>query len=195
MKIQCFKLFLLLIQIQSVVLSLSSLQSPECSLAVTISTATNGNNLCRRSQLDSQSNATTVQWRCTDFQSALTAAVELSSLDCMEENSEQQNTSNCISIALPPGDHFVTAPVHFGAASVYIFGTGERSDDAAIFCNYTVDVIESRIFDLDYNYTDYTFYFNRSEMVTLEMVQFVGCPYPLRLDTVAAVRVHNSTFR
>ena len=61
--------------------------------------------------------------------------------------------------------------------------------------NYTVDVIESRIFDLDYNYTDYTFYFNGSEMVTLEMVQFVGCPYPLRLDTVAAVRVHNSTFR
>jgi hypothetical protein len=58
-----------------------------------------------------------------------------------------------------------------------------------------VDVDESRIFDLEYNYTDYTFYFNRSEVVSFEMVQFVGCPFPLRLDTVAAVTVSNSTFR
>ena len=54
---------------------------------------------------------------------------------------------------------------------------------------------ESRIFDPEYNYTDYTFYFNRSEVVSFEMVQFVGCPYPLRLDTVAAVRIYNSSFR
>lgn len=108
---------------------------------------------------------------------------------------EQSDTSNCVSISVPPGDHLVTAPVHFGSASVYMLGSGESSEDVTISCNYTVDVDESRILDLDYNYTDYTFYFNRSRLVSFEMVQFVGCPYPLRLDTVAAVRVHNSTFR
>ena len=106
--------------------------------------------------------------------------------------SEFASTSDCVSIVVPAGDHLVTAPVHFGAASVHMFGSGERSEDVTISCNYTVDVDESRIFDLDYNYTDYTFYFNRSEVVSFEMVQFVGCPYPLRLDTVAAVMISNS---
>ena len=113
----------------------------------------------------------------------------------VELTAKQHNISDCVSIALPPGDHLVTAPVHFGAASVHMFGSGESSEDVTISCNYTVDVDESRIFDLNYSYTDYTFYFNRSEVVSFEMVQFVDCPFPLRLDTVAAVTVSNSTFR
>jgi hypothetical protein len=113
----------------------------------------------------------------------------------VELNGEQQNISDCVSIAVPAGDHLVTAPIHFGAASVYILGSGENSKDVTISCNYTVDVDESRIFERNYTYTDYTFYFNRSEAVSFEMVQFVGCPFPLRLDTVAAVTVSNSTFR
>ena len=155
--------------------------SPECSVVVTIG---GSHNLCTRTY----QSGSTDQWQCSDLQSALMMVVEL--------NAEQQNiTYNCISIAVPAGDHLVTAPVHFGAASVYMFGSGERSEDVTISCNYTVDVDESRIFDLDYNYTDYTFYFNRSEVVSFEKVQFVGCSYPLRLDTVAAVTVSNSTFR
>ena len=180
--------FLVLILLSLV--CLASLQSPNCFQSITI---TGLSNSCGRTdQSDSESNAT-AQWRCYDLQSALVAAVELSGFENLAEN--QQNTSNCVSIAVPAGDHLVTGPVHFGAASVYMFGSGERSEDVSISCNYTVDVDESRIFDLDYNYTDYTFYFNRSEVVSFEMVQFVGCPYPLRLDTVAAVRIHNSTFR
>ena len=105
-----------------------------------------------------------------------------------ELNAERPNISDCTSIIVPAGDHLVTAPVHFGAASVYMFGSGESSEDVTISCNYTVDVDE-------YTYIDYTVYFNRSEVVSFEMVQFVGCPFPLRLDTVAAVTVSNSTFR
>ena len=169
---------------------LASLQSPNCLQSITITGL--GNSCSRGDQLDSESNAT-AQWQCYDLQSALIAAAELSGVESLEES--KQNVSDCVSIAVPAGDHLVTAPVHFGAASVHMFGSGERSEDVTISCNYTVDVDESRIFDLDYNYTDYTFYFNRSEVVSFEMVQFVGCPFPLRLDTVAAVRIHNSTFR
>ena len=173
---------------------LSSLQSPTCFQSITITGF--GNSCGRGNQSDTESNAT-VEWQCYDLQSALIAAVELSSDNGVIENSElsQQNTSSCISIAVPPGDHLVTAPVHFNATNLYLLGTGERSDDVTISCNYTVDVNESRIFEVDYNYTDYTFYFNRSEVVSFEMVQFIGCPYPLRLDTVAAVTVSNLTFR
>ena len=163
--------------------------SPECSLVVTIG---GSHNLCRRTH----QSGFTDQWRCSDLQSALMMVVELINTERQNiSNSSNYNTSNCVSIAVPAGDHLVTAPVHFGAASVYVFGSGERSEDVTISCNYTVDVDESRIFDLDYNYTDYTFYFNRSEVVSFEMVQFVGCPYPLRIDTVAAIRISNSTFR
>ena len=166
------------------------LSSLHCLQLITITGL--GSSCSRGDQSDSESNAT-AQWQCYDLQSALAAVAELSGSESLEEN--QQNTSDCVSIAVPAGNHLATAPVHFGAASVYMFGSGESSEDVTISCNYTVDVDESRIFDLDYNYTDYTFYFNRSEVVSFEMVQFLGCPFPLRLDTVAAVRIHNTTFR
>jgi hypothetical protein len=171
---------------------LASLQSPDCFQSITITGL--GNSCSRPDQSDTESNVT-AQWQCYDLQSALAlvAAADLSGVEKLEES--QRNISDCISIAIPEGDHLVTAPVHFGAASVYMFGSGESSEDVTISCDYTVDVDESRIFDLDYTYTDYTFYFNRSEVVSLEMVQFVGCPFPLRLDTVAAVGIRNSTFR
>ena len=164
-----------------------SLQSTSCSHSITI---TGGNPCATINQNDSRANES-VQWRCPDFQSALVAAVSLSS-SLVVNTLDQQN---CVSIEVPPGDHLITAPVHFGAANVSIFGTGKQPDNATIFCNYTVDVDETRIFDPGYSYTDYTFYFNRSEVVSFEGVQFVGCPYPLRLDTVANVQVCNSIFR
>ena len=156
--------------------------SPECSTVVIVESG-DSHNPCTKTHQSGSTN----QWLCADLQSALMMVPNI--------NGEQRNTTNCVSIAVPAGDHLVTGPVHFGTASVYVFGSGERSEDVSISCNYTVDVDESRIFDLHYNYTDYTFYFNRSEVVSFEMVQFVGCPYPLRLDAVAAVRIHNSTFR
>ena len=142
-----------------------------------------GSSCSRADQSDTESNVT-AKWQCYDLQSALAAAVKLSSKN--EMKNLERSTSDCVSIAVPSGDHLVTAPVHFGAASMHIFGSGESSEDVTISCNYTVDVDESRIFDLNYSYTDYTFYFNRSEVVSFEMVQFVDCPFPLRLDTVAS---------
>ena len=132
-----------------------------------------------------------IHWQYPDLQSALVAAVNLS-LSPVGENSRQQDS---VCIEVPPGDHTLSAPIHFSNASVSLFGTGEEPDDVTIVCNYSVDVNESRIYDMDYDYTDYTFYFNRSEVVSFEGVQFVDCPYPLRLDTVATVRVCNSIFR
>ena len=154
--------------------------SSECPTLVTI--------VANQSICSKTLNVPKTEWQCADLQSALVLAAQTA-------GSEPVSSFDCVSIAVPAGDHLVTAPVHFGAASVYMFGSGESSEDVTISCNYTVDVDESRIFEPEYNYTDYTFYFNRSEVVSFEMVQFVGCPYPLRLDTVAAVRIHNSTFR
>ena len=162
--------------------------SLECSTTVIISY---NQSSCQRINRSENSK----EWQCADLQSALESLVYWFGSGLANDLQAPQNTSSCISVAVPPGDHFISAPVHFNSTSVYIYGTGESSDNATIFCNYTVDVDQSRIFDPDYSYTDYTFYFNRSEMVSFENVQFVGCPYPLRLDTVATVRVHNSLFR
>ena len=134
------------------------------------------------------------EWLCADLQSALKTAVDILGDDnsLMESGTTQQNSSNCVQIKVPPGDHFISAPLYFGATSLYLFGLGEGPDDVTIFCTYTVDVNESRMFDSNY---DYTFYFDRSQQVSIENVQFVGCPFPLRMDTVATVGVDQSMFR
>ena len=184
---QCICKTIVLFLILTSVLNCPSLQlASNCLQSIAI--VASGNSCTRINQTDSQSNDT-VQWQCSDLQSALVAAVNLNHSSL--RNSEQQN---CISITVPPGDHSISAPVHFSDVSVSVFGAGGQADDVTILCNYTVDVNESRIFDLDYDYTDYTFYFNRSEVVSFENVQFVGCPYPLRLDTVATVIVCGCTF-
>ena len=160
---------------------------PDCSTFITIG---DNQTICQRTPRSDVTN----EWRCGDLQSALEAAEGLF-VDTLFDLPEQQSTPSCISIEVPPGDHLITTPIHFNATNVYIYGTGEEANNVTISCNYTVDVNESRILDMDYNYTDYTFYFNRSEVVSFENVEFVACPYPLRLDTVGTVRVHNSIFR
>lgn len=170
---------------------LPSYQSLNCE-SIIIFTAL-GDNCCSRSnQFDSQTNVTVaVQWQCPDLQSALTKAVNLSS----GYTAEIPERQNCVAIAVPPGDHLLKAPIYFNVSRVHIYGSGEKSQNSSIFCNYSVNVNLTRIFDPDYVYTDYTFYFNNSEMVSFENVQLVGCPYPLRLDSIVIVRVHNSIFR
>ena len=185
-------LFVLILHVSLV---LAQLSPTDCSHSVTITT---GQNSCNRLDAEFGGNHTAAdQWQCPDLQSALEAAAAgmLNQVNSTLDREEGQNTSNCVSIMLPPGDHFISAPLYFGATSLYLFGLGEGPDDVTIFCNYTVDVNESRMFDPNYNYTDYTFYFDRSQQVSIENVQFVGCPFPLRMDTVATVGVFNSTFR
>ena len=155
---------ILVVVLAGLIVHLAISVSPECSVVVTIDAS---NNLpCTRTH----HSESTHQWQCNNLQSALMMVVDLTA--------QQQSMSDCTSIIVPAGDHLVTAPVHFGAASVYMFGSGESSEDVTISCNYTVDVDESRIFDLNYTYTDYTFYFNRSEVVSFEMVQFVRLSLP-----------------
>ena len=174
-----------------------SASSVECSASLVVAIDENQTSCSRKTR--SASNSLSSEWLCADLQTALMLAVDLTIGKASQLGNGTQDHQNistdCVSILLPPGDHFITAPVHFGAANVSIFGTGTQSSDVSVFCDYTVDVDESRIFNRSYNYTDYTFYFNRSEVVSLERLQFIGCPYPLRLDTVATVDVHNSTFR
>ena len=123
------------------------------------------------------------EWRCPELQPALEVVVNGSI------------STDCVSLSVPAGDHFVTEPVHFGDMNVHFLGQSDSSNGATIFCNYTLEVDESRVLDLNYSYTDYTFYFNNSQAVSFEQLQFVGCPYPIRVDTVADVKIHNSTFR
>ena len=163
-----------------------------CSLSITI---VSGSISCSRL---TQSNDTVQQLQCSDLQSALVAAAQLGSDYFTPDSSEGLNTSSCVSIAVPVGVHFITEPVHFNDANLFLFadvGGGETEDVATIHCNYTEDVDESRIFDLDYSYIDYTFYFNRSEAMSFQKLKFIGCPYPIRLDTIAAIEVYNSTFQ
>ena len=160
---------------------------PDGSTSITIS---DSQTMCQRTPRSDVIN----EWRCGNLQSALEVAEDLF-VDTLFDLTEQQCTPSCISIEVPPGDHLITTPIHFNATNVYIHGTGEKASNVTISCNYTVDVNESRIFDMNYDYTDYTFYFNRSEIVSFENMQFVACPYPLRLDTVGTLRVHNSIFR
>ena len=126
-----------------------------------------------------------------------TAEMSSNQVNNNSEDLENASVSNCVSIAIPVGVHFITEPIHFRSTNVHLFATegSDSNDTATIFCNYTVDVDESRIFDPDYNYTDYTLYFNRSEAVSFEKLKFIGCPYPIRLDTVTDIGVYSSTFQ
>ena len=160
-------------------LALGSSSSPERSVLVNID---ENSSLCARTVRADR----VVEWRCPELQSALETVASLGN-DSAE--------LNCVSISVPPGDHYVTQSVYFAATNLHFVGGGKSLDDTTIFCNYTAGVNESRIFDLSYNYTDYTFYFDRSQAVSFDKVQFVGCPYPIRVDTVADVKIHNSTFR
>ena len=177
--------------------SSSQSSATNCSLSITITTG--GGCLQSCSRLSQSDNGTVLQLQCTDLQSALAAAAEmdLNRVNSSSEDLENASVSNCVAVTVPVGVHFITKPVHFSSTNLHLFAAGgsDSNDTATIFCNYTVDVDESRIFDLDYNYTDYTFYFNRSEAVSFEKLKFIGCPYPIRLDTVADIGVHSSTFQ
>ena len=124
-------------------------------------------------------------WRCPTLQGALHKAVNLSMTLSEEDESS-------VRVAIPAGRHMITAPLDFGSASVALVGSEEAT---TVFCNYTVMVDPKRIFDSSYFYIDYTLNFVESGSVSFDSVEFVGCPYPLRLERVKTVAVHNSTFQ
>lgn len=119
--------------------------------------------------------------RCLDLQAALLAVAKLEIEDA------------CVTVNIPPGQHLITVPVHFGSTSVQLISAS--SSPPTLQCNYTFDVDQTRIFDPEYVYVDYTMYFNRSEHFLMENLELLGCPYPLRLDTVNTVAIKNSNFQ
>ena len=92
---------------------------------------------------------------------------------------------NCVGVVIPAGHHVITSPVDFGNASVAFTGSAEAT---TVYCNYTVLVDNRRIFN-------YTLTFGGSGLVSFDSIEFVGCPYPLRLERIRTVAVHNSTFK
>ena len=125
----------------------------------------------------------TVVMRLGDLQSALMMIARL------------DEVRGCVRVGLAAGRHVITAPVDFGNASVEFVGAEGSSGPPTIYCNYTVDVDPDRIFDPGYFYVDYTMSFSGSEYVSFDGVEFVGCPYPLRLERVRTVAIHNNTFQ
>ena len=128
----------------------------------------------------------TVQ-RFRDLQSALVmiAGLEARSL------SPPERLEECVSVHISSGHHMITAPVDFGNTTAEFMGKG----DAIIHCNYTVEVDLERIFDPEYFYVNFTMQFVGSEYVLFDGIGFIGCPYPLRLESVRTVAIHNSTFQ
>lgn len=130
-------------------------------------------------------------WNCTDLQSAL---ITIATLD-LNSTSPPGDTANCVTINIPPGLHFITAPVHLGSTNVQLVGLGQGSAMTTVQCDYTIDVDETRIFDPEYSYVDYTVYFNRSEYFMMSNMDFMDCPYPFRLDTLRTVVIKNTSFQ
>ena len=110
-------------------------------------------------------------------------------------------------LLIPDGEaHYITTPLFLGGISVHFVGISETEGNRAglngstlqlpsIICDYAIDVDLNRIFDLDYKYEDYVLYFNRSKAVSFRNIELVNCPYPIRLNTVDQVDIHNSLFR
>ena len=120
-------------------------------------------------------------WDCADLQTTLRT---ISSLDFSISLSSSISgaLSNCVSVVVPPGRHFITGPLHMGNSSVQL--TAVLNNTATIYCNYVAD---SNI--------NYMLYFDHSELFSMNNLILKGCPFPLRLDSVRMVRIRNSVFQ
>ena len=126
------------------------------------------------------------EWCCCNLQSSLEFVMQLNTSD---------SSFTCVSILIPTGLHFIDLPVHFGNTSVQFIGLKYGSELPTIHCTYKVDVNVDRLFDLNYVFIDYTLYFEGSESVSIFNLDMLGCQFPIRLDTIARVRIANSSFQ
>ncbi len=145
-------------------------------------------------------------WVCGELQSALNL---LSNIDRSSSNSTDNSIEDCVLLLIPDGEpHYITTPLFLGGTNVHFIGISQTEDISnraglngsmlqlpSIICDYTIDVDLSRIFDPNYNYKDYVLYFNRSRAVSFRNIELSNCPYPIRLNTVVQVDIHNSLFR
>ena len=180
--------------------SAACVSSPNCAVSLRISAQPLDSTGC------APTGNTSEDWVCGDLQSALDSLLNLS---FSTNSSNISQAEDCVSIFIPAGDtHYITAPLFLGDISVHFVGISESEDVCnsagingtklplpSISCNYTVDVDLDRELDLEYSYIDYILYFNQSTAVSFQNIEMTGCPYPIRVNTVDRVSIHNSLFR
>ena len=109
------------------------------------------------------------------------------SLDTISEDSpsRERNDSNCSRVELPSGMHYVSTPLVFPAwlNGIELVGLG---NNVSVTCDYTEN---------DTSGTNYTWYFQQLESVSMTSIHFETCPSPLRLDTIAEVLINDCSFR
>ena len=103
-------------------------------------------------------------------------------------------SQSCISFTIPNGRHFIMAPAFFHSnLSVHFLGSG---NDVTLLCSYSASPSQTLVpFSSSSDPKHYTWYFNQSESVSFENLNFEGCPYPIRLDTVATLSIRDCSFR
>ena len=109
------------------------------------------------------------------------------SLDTSSEDSpsRERNDSNCSRVELPSGMHYLSTPLIFPARlnGIELVGLG---DNVTVTCSYAEN---------DTIGTNYTWYFQQLESVSMTGIHFEMCPSPLRLDTIAEVQITDCSFR
>ncbi len=153
--------------------------------------------LCDLLSVGDDTEMTPSAWHCLNLQSALLTASRIG----LNISSQSGNSSGrCVTISVPPGEHYLTEPVEFGDTSIHLRGHGEvpgSGDDPClpvIHCNYTIAVDIERLFDLSYSYVNYTMNFHRSMFFIMEGLEVRSCAYPFRMEAIEHVRITNSIF-
>ena len=133
----------------------------------------NKSDVCNEAVATSEDDATHY-YICSTLQSAL-------------ELSEQQNEDCNISVTVSKGQHLIISPVLIVASFNLL---GETNHQLPIIkCNFT-----GANFDAT-NKTNYTIHFNHSNSVHLQDILMWNCPFPLGIDTVLDVQIHNTQMR
>ncbi len=142
---------------------------------------------------------------CGELQSALNFILDPE----FASNSSNNSLEDCVLLMVPAGQvHYITAPLFLDDINLHFVGVSDTEDLSnraglngsklqlpSIKCDYFVDVDINRIFELDYDYFDYVLYFYRSSSVSFQNIEMSDCPYPIRVNTVEQITIHNSLFR
>ena len=131
-------------------------------------------------QASSSCEADNLMVTCVDLDSAISYTTSLE----LNTSSSSQISTLRVSIHLHSGTHYITKQSHFGDASVSFLGVGSGVD---IVCDYNETVGgESSL--------NHTWYFNQSDTVRVDNLQFRDCIFPFRMFAVGEVEITNSSF-
>lgn len=150
-----------------------------CIISTIISNLANGINITVDQEAESFScerNETSIT--CKNFDLAINYAASLN-------QTAGSNNGSSVSIFLPYGVHLVTTQTNFGDVSVNFVGV---DSNVSVACEYYADngTSDSALI--------HTWYFNMSESVGIENIQFRDCGFPFRFFVVEQVAIRNCTF-